>query len=267
MCKIYKVSRSGYYKWKNSKESSRKRENKELLDNILRIYSDNREVYGYPRIHKALIKEGFKYGRNRVARLMKENNIVARPHRKMRKKRIYISSSVAENLVARQFKVNQPNRIWASDMTCFWSGSGSVYLAVVIDLYSRKVIGWAMHGRMTERLVIKALEMALINRRPQEYLIHHSDQGSQYQSHIFRSKLKKNNIEMSMSRKGNCYDNAVVESFFKTLKNELESKRFVNREEAKKKLFEYIEVFYNRRRLHSTLNYLSPTEFELNSVH
>jgi len=267
MCRVLDVSRSGYYAWKNHSESIREKEDKELLENIHRIYRDNRGVYGYPRIHNTLRKEGNKVGENRVARLMRENEIVARPHRKMRKKRTYMSSAIADNLVKRQFQVNKPNRIWVSDMTCFWSGSGSVHLAVIMDLYSRKVIGWSMDGRMTEKLVLEALDMALINRRPQGNVIHHSDQGSQYQSHVFRDRLKENNIEMSMSRKGNCYDNAVVESFFKTLKNELESKRFSSRDEARKQLFEYIEVFYNRKRIHSTLGYLSPTESELNRVH
>jgi len=263
MCRVLEVSRSGFYAWKNRRQSRRLAEDAMLVERIRAIYTQNRRVYGYPRIHVALSLQGLRLGRNRVARLMRINGIVAEPHRRMRWGRIYKTAVAADNLVQRQFCVAQPNRIWAADMTSFWTGSGWVHLAVVMDLYSRRIIGWAIHGRMTERLAMGALDMALISRRPQGTLIHHSDQGSQYQSHLFQAKLKENNIRLSMSRKGNCWDNAVVESFFKTLKTEMQNDaRFASREEARSQLFEYIEIFYNRKRLHSTLDYLSPAQYE-----
>jgi len=165
--------------------------------------------------------------------------------------------------VKREFAVHELNRIWAADMTSFWTGSGWIHLAVVMDLCFRRIVGWAMHGQMTERLVVDALEMAVLNRNPVGPLIHHSDQGSQYQSQLFKDKLQENGITLSMSRRGNCWDNACVESFFKTVKNEMQNDaRFKTRDEARAQLFDYIEVFYNRQRLHSTLGYVSPAQFE-----
>ena len=156
------------------------------------------------------------------------------------------------------------NKVWATDMTCFWTGSGWLNLAIVMDLYSRRIVGWAMKSRMSEELTIAALEMALLNRRPKSGLIVHSDQGSQYQSHAYQRRLSGNNLLPSMSRKGDCYDNAVVESFFKTLKSELLlENKFKSREEGSAVIFDYIEIFYNKRRLHSTLGYVSPEQFEM----
>jgi len=263
MCAVLAVSRSGYYAWKMRGQSRRGREDTALLSQIQSIYAKSRKVYGSPRIHEALKSEGQHLGRKRVARLMRVHRIVAEPYRRMRWKRAFKTADAAGNLLNRQFDVLEPNRVWAADMTVFWTGSGWVHLAVVMDLYSRRVVGWAMHGQPTERLVVNALEMAVLSRRPNGPLIHHCDQGSQYRSYHFRSKLKEYGIELSMSRKGNCWDNAVVESFFKTLKQELQNDaRFVSREEARTQLFEYIEIFYNRKRLHSTLGYLSPTQYE-----
>jgi transposase InsO family protein len=244
-------------------QSRRGLEDAALLSQIQSIYAKSRKVYGAPRIHEALKSEGLHLGRKRVARLMRVHGIVAEPYRRMRWKRAFKTADAADNIVNRQFDVPEPNKVWVADMTVFWTGSGWVHLAVVMDLFSRRVVGWAMHGQPTERLVINALEMAVLNRRPNGQLIHHCDQGSQYRSYHFRSKLKEYGIQLSMSRKGNCWDNAVIESFFKTLKQELQNDaRFVSREEARAQLFEYIEVFYNRKRLHSTLGYLSPTQFE-----
>lgn len=263
MCRVLEVSRSGFYAWKTRGQSQRLQGNEALVKRIRDIYRENRKVYGYPRIHQTLMMQGLRLGRKRVARLMRENGIVAEPHRRMRWKSVYKTAVAAENLVQRKFCVAEPNRIWAADITEFWTGSGGVHLAVVMDLYSRRIVGWAMHGRMTERLVLNALEMAVLSRRPKGSLVHHSDQGTQYKSHLFQAKLKENNIQLSMSRKGNCWDNAVVESFFKTLKTELQNDAyFASREEARSQLFEYIEVFYNRKRLHSTLGYLSPAQYE-----
>lgn len=263
MCSVLAVARSGYYAWKTRGPSNRSWEDAALLSQIQSIYTKSRKVYGAPRICEALKSEGQHLGRKRVARLMKVHGIVAAPHRRMRWKRAFKTAEAADNLVNRQFDVAKPNSVWAADMTAFWTGSGWVHLAVVLDLCSRRVVGWAMHGQPTERLVLNALEMAIMSRRPEGPLIHHCDQGSQYRSLHFRSKLAEYGIQLSMSRKGNCWDNAVVESFFKTLKQELQNDaRFVSREEARTQLFEYIEIFYNRKRLHSTLGYLSPAQFE-----
>lgn len=263
MCSVLAVSRSGYYAWKMRGQSRRSQEDAALLSQIQDVYAKSRRVYGAPRIHEALKSEGLHLGRKRVARLMRVHGIVAEPHRRMRWKRAFKTADAADNLVNRQFDVSEPNRVWAADMTMFWTGAGWVHLAVVLDLFSRRVVGWAMHGQPTERLVINALEMAVLSRRPEGQLIHHCDQGSQYRSFHFRSKLNEYGIQLSMSRKGNCWDNAVVESFFKTLKQELQNDaRFVSREEARTQLFEYIEIFYNRKRLHSTLGYVSPTQYE-----
>jgi putative transposase len=265
MCGVLGVSRSGFYAWKNREPSVRRQADEALLGEIQRIYAENRRVYGCPRIYEALKGEGMQLGRKRVGRLMRENGIVAEPYRRMKWKRAFKTAKAAENLVQRQFHVTEPNRIWAADMTGFWTGSGWVHLAIVMDLYSRRIVGWAMHGQMTERLVVDALEMAVLSRRPTGPLIHHSDQGSQYQSYLFQTKLKEHGIQMSMSRRGNCWDNAVVESFFKTAKTELLTDgRFPSREEGMAQLFDYIEVFYNRKRRHSTLGYLSPAQFEEN---
>jgi len=265
MCSVLEVSRSGYYAWKMRGQSRRGREDAALLSQIQSIYAKSRKVYGAPRICEVLKSEGLHLGRKRVARLMRVNGIVAEPHRRMRWKRVFKTADAADNLLNRQFDVSEPNRVWAADITAFWTGSGWVHLAVVMDLFSRRIVGWAMHGQPTERLVVNALEMAVLNRRPEGQLIHHYDQGSQYRSYHFRSKLKEYGIQLSMSRKGNCWDNAVVESFFKTLKQELQNDaRFVSREEARTQLFEFIEIFYNRKRIHSTLGYQSPTQYESN---
>lgn len=265
MCDVLNVSRSGYYAWKIRKPSKRCLKNVMLLEEIQKAYYVNRKVYGSPRIHAALKMQGCRCGVNRIAKIMRENNIQAQQHRRMKKKITYISTAKVPNLVDRQFIVKQPNKIWVADITCLWTGTGWLSLAVVMDLFSRRVIGWSMQSRMTEEMTIAALEMAFLNRKPQQSLIHHSDQGSQYQSKVLQKRFKKYKITPSMSRKGDCWDNAVIESFFRTLKQELTAQqdKFKTREEAKAMIFEYIEVFYNKKRLHSTLGYVSPCEFEL----
>ena len=263
MYEVLDVSRSGYYAWQSREPSGRQRTDEAVLAQIRVIYRKSRKNYGSPRIYKALKAQGLCLGRKRVARVMRQNGIVAEPFRRIKWKRPFKTAKAADNLLQRQFAVSAPNRIWAADITSFWTGSGWVHLAIVMDLYSRRIVGWAMHGEMTERLVLDALEMAVLSRRPAGELIHHSDQGSQYQSQLFRSKLKEYGITLSMSRRGNCWDNAPVESFFKTVKNEMQNDaRFKSREEARAQLFDYIEVFYNRQRLHSTLGYVSPAQFE-----
>lgn len=264
MCRVLQVSKSGYYAWAGRPMSQRAQTNARLVDEIKTAYVENRKAYGSPRIHIALRRKGILCGHNRVARLMRLNYIIAQ--RQFRRKRHQATAhgrNLVANLVNRNFRVPKPNRVWVADITVLWSGSGWLYLAVVMDLYSRRIIGWAMQKRMTEDLAVNALRMAVDQRNPEKGLIHHSDQGSQYASDSFRKELTSGSITPSMSRKGDCYDNAVVESFFKSLKAEIQKEnRSRTREETRSRIFEYIEVFYNRKRLHSTLGYLSPVEYE-----
>lgn len=268
MCEVLEVSTSGYYAWLKRPISARAQTNTVLVEKIRKVHQESHKTYGSPRIHAALVKEGVVCGHNRIARLMREEKIFSKRHIRYRRRSLTRHGRCdARNLLNRRFDVAQPNRVWAADITYFWTGSGWLYLAVVMDLYSRRIVGWTMRSRVTEGLAVDALEMAILARNPKEELIHHSDQGSQYSSHTFRTKLQEYRILCSMSYKGDCYDNAVVESFFKTLKSELMGGiRFKTREEAKSRIFEFIEVFYNRRRLHSTLGYLSPVEYELQNM-
>lgn len=263
MCRVLDVSKSGYYAWIKRPICLRSMANAGLVAEMKQAYLESRKTYGSPRVHIALQQKDVLCGHNRIARLMRENGIVSRCYRRKCFVNTRHSRCDEQNLVNRHFDVQEPNRIWAADITCLWTGSGWLYLAVVMDLYSRKIIGWAMRSRITEDITIDALEMAVSNRSPKESLIHHSDQGSQYSSHAFRSRLELHGFKWSMSYKGDCYDNAVIESFFKTLKAELMGGiRFKSREEARSSLFEFIEVFYNKKRLHSTLGYHSPVEYE-----
>lgn len=264
MCALLRISRSGYYAWKTRRSSTRAQENDRLLEHIRRIYIKNRRVYGSPRIYAALRTEGIPCGVHRVARIMKKNGIQAVPHCRMKNKSLFTSTIDVGNLLQRQFMVKVPNTVWVTDITSFWTSLGWLNVAVIMDLYSRRIIGWAMGNRMTEELTIAAVEMAVLNRNPEQSLILHSDQGGQYQGAAYHGRLRLNNIIPSMSRRGDCYDNAVIESFFKTLKSELGiDNGFKTREEARSKIFEYIEIFYNRQRLHSTLGYVSPEQFEM----
>lgn len=265
MCKILKVSKSGYYAWLDRPVSKRDSENARLVSRIQDIHSKSRQSYGYPRVHAKLKNMNIHVGRNRVAHLMRENHIKAKRQSRYVKSNLFNThrKNVALNLLDQKFRAEIPNDIWASDITSFWTGSGWLYLSVVMDLYSRRIIGWSMGSRMDESLAVSALNMALDQRCSQAPRLHHSDQGTQYMSKSYRNILEENNITRSMSRKGNCYDNAVVESFFKTLKIEINYEKYIqSREEAKRVIFDYIEVFYNRQRLHSTLGYKSPIEFE-----
>lgn len=265
MCEVLDVSQSGYYAWRSRPKSTRDRANEDLLERILEVHKRSRKTYGYPRVHAELKRDGVKCSQNRVARLMRLNGIVSRRHRKYRNLgKEATASRVAANVLNRQFTVKAPNSVWASDITSLWSGSGWVHLAVVMDLYSRRIVGWAMQRRITDQLPLAALKMAVESRRIDGDLLHHSDQGTQYTSAAFQNRLSECEITCSMSRKGDCYDNAVVESFFKTLKAEVtRDRKFDTRENARTALFEYIEIFYNRVRLHSTLGYQTPVEYEL----
>jgi transposase InsO family protein len=258
------VSVSGYYAWHKRPESTRSQANKQLLEHIKSIHQQSRQTYGSPRVYVDLKKQGVPCSQNRVARLMQVNLIAAR-----RKKKFMVTTDskhglpVAENKLNQQFEATKPNEKWVTDMTYVWTKEGWLYLAVVLDLYSRKVVGWAMDNNMETGLVIRALKMALLNRKPPQGLLHHSDRGSQYASNHYQQLLKDYHITCSMSRKGNCYDNAVMESFFATLKQELIYRQpYQSQQLTKQTIFEYIHVWYNRKRIHSSLGYLCPLEFE-----
>ena len=264
MCEVLEVSRSGYYRWRVRKKSKREEENEWLLRHIKLIFELSRKTYGSPSIKNALFDKGITVGKNRVARIMRKNAIYAKTKKKFK---VTTNSRhnrpVADNLLNQNFTVTEPNKVWVSDITYIWTDEGWSYLAIVLDLYSRRVVGWAVKERLTDDLVIEAFEMACLNRNPVEGLIFHSDRGSQYASQDFRKMLSGRKFLQSMSGAGNCYDNACAESLFHTLKTELVYfERYRTREEAKTSLFEYIEMFYNRFRRHSTLGYKSPARFE-----
>jgi len=264
MCRVLEVSRSGYYAWEHRSISERDQQDAKMLEKIRVIYQRSRGLYGSPRIHAELKKQGYDVSRKRVARLMAQDGIQAR--RKKPYRRTTDSDHdlvVAPNLLERRFDMDGPNQAWVGDITYVWTLRGFMYLAVVIDLYSRRVVGWAMDDNMRTELVLKALRMALWLRNPPHGCIHHSDRGSQYASNDYQEVLCLFGLLCSMSRKGDCWDNAVAESFFGTLENELlDLTDFATHEEARIAIHEYIEVFYNRKRSHSYLGYVSPVDFE-----
>lgn len=264
MCRALAVSPAGYYAWAARPESRRTVANRELVTMIRVIHAESRRTYGSPRVHAALQGLGQRVGEHRVARLMRRQGICAKTVKPWRATTDSAHSHpTAPNTLNRQFAVAAPNRVWAGDITYIWTAEGWLYLAVVLDLYSRMAIAWAMGSRLTETLATEALTMALGRRHPVGELLHHSDRGSQYAALLYRELLASHGITVSMSRRGNCWDNAVVESFFHTLKTELVShRRYMTRAEAKQDIFEWLEVFYNRTRRHSTLGYRSPAEFE-----
>jgi transposase InsO family protein len=264
MCLVIKVSRSSYYEWLNYPECSRVKQDQELILLIKVIFKEGRGNYGSRSIKKQLERQDKFISRRRIIRLMIEANLICKTRYKF--KATTDSNHklpVAGNLLNRQFKVAKPNCCYVGDITYIATNEGWLYLATVIDLYSRKVVGWSMAANMKAELVNNALLMAIWKRKPGKGLIWHTDRGSQYASGSHLRIIKQHGIIQSMSRKGNCWDNAVAESFFHTLKNELiHQYKFKTREEAKHAIFEYIEVFYNRIRIHSTNNYLSPVEYE-----
>lgn len=264
MARILGVSRSGYYQFCRRSPSKRQLENEALLGEIQRVFQRSRETYGSPRIHAELKEQGQKCSRPRVARLMKKFGIAAKMRRLFRTTTTPSYRRVAApNLLEQDFTAAAPNQKWVADVTYIRTMEGWLYLAVVLDLYSRKVVGLAMDKSLHTELVLKALEQALQRRQPAEGLRHHSDRGCQYTSDAFQALLAKNKVACSMSGTGNCYDNAVAESFFHTLKTEwIYFERYDNREQARRSIFEYVEVFYNNQRRHSTVGYLSPAEFE-----
>jgi transposase InsO family protein len=268
LCPALAVSRSGYYAWRLRPESHRVQANRTLLQHIRAVHVEAREAYGAVKTWRALQARGIACGRHRVARLRRADGIEARRMRRFRSAyQGRNSAPPAPNLVARQFTVPVPNRVWAGDITFIPTRRGWLYLAVMLDLYSRRVVGWAMSDRINGALVQAALTMALEQRQPEPGLIHHSDQGMQYAGGSYHALLQAHGLRASMSRKGNCYDNAPVESFFSTLKNEWTwHQTFQDRDHARAALFDYIELFYNRQRSHAALNYLSPVTYEEQDV-
>jgi putative transposase len=258
------VSTSGYYAWLKRPPSQRVQVDEVLLADIRRIHAASHESYGYRRVLRALLALRHKVGRDRVARLMRQNGIVAKRKRR-RKSTTRVTRLLPEvpNLLNRNFVVAQPNKAWVADITYVRTSEGWLYLAIIVDLYARRVVGWAASPRLTQELALKALQMAITRRRPPAGLIHHSDRGSQYTSQAYRRLLGQHRLRLSLSKTGSCFDNAVAESFFATLKCEwLFRQRFATRQAALTAIFYFIEVFYNRRRLHSTLDYVSPLAFE-----
>ena len=264
-CALLGVSRSGYYDWERRAPSDRALTDAWLIERIREIWAENRKVYGSPRIYADLrLKHGIRVGRKRVERLMREAGISGLVRRKRGRTTILVPDvRVADDLVERQFRPQAPNVLWIADLTYLRTWEGWLYLAAVQDAYSRAIVGWSMADHMRSELVVDALEMAVARRRPAPGLIHHSDQGSQYVSLTFGQAARDAGIARSMGSKGDCYDNAVAESFFATLKKELVHRRtWPTRRELTSEVFEYIEAFYNRTRRHSTLGYLSPADYE-----
>jgi putative transposase len=267
-CELLGVSRSGYYAWATGVPSDRALSDAWLTEKIREIWRQNRKVYGSPRIHAELrLQFGIRVGRKRVERLMRDADISGLVERKRGRTTIRVPGvRVADDLVERQFRPAAPNVLWLADITYLRTWEGWLYLAAVQDAYSRRIVGWSMADHMRAELVVDALQMGLARRRPDPGLIHHSDQGSQFVSLAFGQKARDAGIAVSMGSKGDCYDNAVAESFFATIKKELVHRRtWPTRSELTSEIFEYIEAFYNPTRRHSTLGYLSPAQFEEDS--
>jgi transposase InsO family protein len=267
LCDALGVRRSGYYAYVKRPPSARRSDDARLVAEIRRIHERSRKYrsYGSPRVHRELVARGEEVGRHRVARLMREHGIVARRRRRfVRTTDSNHRLPVAPNLLDRQFEASGPNQVWVTDITYVWTSVGWLYVAAILDLFSRRVVGLASSDRIDRHLVLAALDEALQTRQPPRGLLHHSDRGSQYASAEYREALRARGITASMSRRGDCWDNAVAESFFSTLKVELvHHERFASRAEAATAIREYVERFYNVERRHSSLNYVSPMEFEL----
>jgi putative transposase len=267
MCRLLKVSKAGYYAWRERPSSERSRSDERLLTKVKMIHRTSRETYGSPRVHAQLRREGTRVGKKRVARLMKAAGVLVRIRRRFR---VTTTSQhehpIAPNVLKRRFGIAQVgavDRCWASDITYIDTLQGWLYLAVILDLRSRRVIGWSMSQSLEERIVLDALRMALAGRQPARGVIFHSDRSSQYAGAACRRLLRDHGLRSSMSRKGDCWDNAVIESFNATIKTELIYRmKWLTREQARAAIYEYIETWYNARRLHSTLGYVSPIEFE-----
>lgn len=264
LCRVMEVKRSGFYAWLHRGPSLRARHDSVLSAHIRTAFQGSRRTYGSPRVRAELASLGVRTSKRRVERLMRQSGFYA-----LRKRRFVRTTDskhtlpIAPNLLQRDFTASAPNRVWATDITYLWTTEGWLYLAVMLDLYSRRVVGWAMSERIDEELVLSTLQMALLRRRPPRGLIHHSDRGSQYCGARYLAVLEANGVIRSMSRKGNCWDNAPSESFFGTLKQELILRApFLSRDGTRTLVFEYLEAYYNRKRRHSTLGFLSPVDYE-----
>lgn len=264
MCAVLGVSPSSYYAWRRRPASGRQQANLGLVEHIRRAHIESRGTYGSPRVHHWLRQRDVACGRHRVARLMRLNGIVAarRPHRRPVTTQPAAGRRSWPNLLSQNFQAEKPNQKWVADITYIETQEGWLYLAALVDLCSRRVVGWSMGEDLKATLVEDALAMALGRRAVPEGLLHHSDQGTQYTSDAYQGRLAELKARVSMNGVGNCYDNAVMESFFGTLKMECASQRFASRKEARQAIFEFIEIWYNRQRLHSSLGYFSPAEFE-----
>ena len=261
-CRALGATPSGYYRWQKREQGERAREDRRLKQQILEIHAKTKQRYGTPRVEQALRRDGVRTSRRRVARLRRELGLKAKASKKYKATTdSNHGRPVAPNRLERNFSTSAPDRIWVGDITYLWTLEGWLYLAVVLDTFSRRIVGWAVSHRLERELAVTALQRALDARRPAPGLIHHTDRGSQYASQDYGDLVEMAGLVFSMSRRGDCWDNAMAESFFKTLKIEL-GDCFPSRRAAYRELFEYIESFYNTWRLHSSLGYLSPTEFE-----
>jgi putative transposase len=264
LCRALAVTPSGYYAWRARPPAARVEQDRHLTTHLRMVHAESRRTYGRPRLHRALRSQGLRVGDKRVRRLMRAAGLIARGARRFRVTTdSRFTDAVAPNRLNRAFAVAQPNRVWAGDITALWTQEGWLYLAVLIDLASRRVVGWAVRASLETDLILAALHMALNRRRIRPGIIHHSDQGSQYASHAYQRVLNAFGFIGSMSRRGNCWDNAPVESFFSSLKAELlPDHPWTTHQDAHAALADHLEVFYNRRRLHSALRYQSPADFE-----
>lgn len=264
MCQVLQISRSGYYAWRKRPLSRREMANQTLVEQIRVIHRESLETYGSPRVYSELLQRGIGCSQNRVARLMQRHGIQARQSRRFKvTTKVNRKHPVAPNLLKQRFVASRPDEKWLADISYIYTREGYLYLAAVMDLFSRRIVGWAMAPRMTSDLVVNALQMALAQRRPGHALLHHSDQGSQYTGNDYQQLLHDHHIQVSMNGCGSYFDNAPMESFFGTLKQEfVYRRRYRTRSEAKSDIFFYLEAFYNRHRRHSALNYLSPDDFE-----
>jgi putative transposase len=265
LCRVLAVSSSGFYEWHRRPEAAHDRQDRKLGVEIAAIHRENRGVFGSPRIHDQLQKRGEQVSKKRVARIMREHGITAKPAKRFR--RTTDSSHglpVAKNILKRKFEIDEPNKAWVADITYVRTWEGWLYVAMVLDLFSRRIVGWAVADHMRTELALDALRMAVRQRRPDAGLVHHSDRGCQYASHAYRDELASHGVTCSMSRKGDCWDNAVAESFFATLKGELIDRDiWPTKSRAMAAINEYIACFYNPKRTHSELGYVSPIEYEV----
>jgi transposase InsO family protein len=269
MCRLLGVSASGYYAWRQRQPSARQMANETMVERIRAIHADSEATYGSPRVHAELKAQGIQCNKKRVERLMRVHGIQARQRKRRRPRTTDSRHSlpVAPNMLNREFEAEVPDQKWVTDITYIPTAEGWLYLAAVMDLYSRRIVGWSMASRYTSKLVKDALKLAVAQRQPGPGLVHHSDRGSQYASADYQVLLIAWGMVASMSRQGNCYDNAPMESFFGTLKTErVHHRRYRTRAEARQDIFHYIEVFYNRKRRHSALGYMSPDQFEKSQV-